>query len=49
MTLTSAGKLLLGTASAGGSKLRISGLPTSSTGLSSGDVWSNGGVLTIVP
>lgn len=49
MTLTSAGKLLLGTTSAGGSKLRISGLPTSSAGLSSGDVWSNGGVLTIVP
>lgn len=49
MTLTSAGKLLLGTASAGGSKLRISGLPTSSAGLVSGDVWSNGGVLTIVP
>jgi len=28
--------------------LNISDIPTSSTGLSSGDVWSNAGVLTIV-
>lgn len=32
-----------------GSKLSISGLPTSASGLSSGDVWNNGGVLNIVP
>jgi len=29
--------------------LNISDIPTSSTGLSSGDVWSNSGVLTIIP
>lgn len=29
--------------------LNIANIPTSSSGLSSGDVWSNGGVLTIVP
>lgn len=28
--------------------IRITGIPTSSAGLSTGDVWSNGGVLTIV-
>lgn len=28
--------------------VNLSGIPTSSAGLSSGDVWSNGGVLTIV-
>lgn len=28
--------------------LNISNIPTSATGLSSGDVWSNAGVLTIV-
>lgn len=28
--------------------LNISNIPTSSAGLSSGDVWSNSGVLTIV-
>lgn len=32
-----------------GNTINISNIPTSSTGLSSGDVWSNGGVLTIVP
>lgn len=31
------------------SKLSISGLPTSAAGLGSGDVWSNAGVLNIVP
>jgi hypothetical protein len=30
-------------------KLRLTGLPTSSSGLSSGDVYSNAGILTIVP
>lgn len=32
----------------GTGELNITGLPTSSAGLSSGDVWSNSGVLTIV-
>lgn len=49
MVVNSAGKVLIGTSTAGTSKLRITGLPTSSAGLSSGDVWSNSGVLTIVP
>ena len=31
-----------------GSSLRIGWIPTSATGLSSWDVWSNGGVLNIV-
>lgn len=31
------------------SKLNISGIPTSPVGLVSGDVWSNAGVLNIVP
>jgi hypothetical protein len=30
------------------SKLRISGLPTSSAGLSAGEVWNNSGTLSIV-
>lgn len=30
-------------------KLNLSDIPTSSDGLSSGDVWSNGNILTIVP
>lgn len=39
----------IGTSSApSASKLNITGLPTSPTGLSSGDVWNNLGVLTIV-
>jgi len=43
------GKVSIGTtATDGTSKLRISGLPTSSAGLLTGEVWSNGGVLTIV-
>jgi hypothetical protein len=29
-------------------KLNLSGLPTSASGLSAGDVWNNGGILTIV-
>ena len=33
----------------GGSNLFLSGLPTSSSGLASGAVWNNSGVLTIVP
>lgn len=43
------GNLLIGTQTNGASKLRIVGLPTSSAGLSSGDVYSNAGILTIVP
>jgi hypothetical protein len=43
-----AGNLLLGTTTNGASKLRVVGLPTSSAGLSSGDVWNNLGILTIV-
>jgi hypothetical protein len=39
----------IGTSSApSASKLNITGLPTSPTGLSSGDVWNNLGILTIV-
>lgn len=47
MTLDASGNLLIGTTSSGGSKLRISGLPTSSAGLSAGDVWNDGGTLKI--
>jgi hypothetical protein len=43
------GNVLIGTSSNGSSKLRIVGLPTSAAGLSSGDVYSNLGILTIVP
>ena len=45
---TGGGNVLIGTITSGASKLRIVGLPTSSSGLSSGDVWNNGGTLTIV-
>lgn len=45
--IDSSGRLLIGTTSSGGSKLRISGLPTSSAGLSAGDVWNDGGTLKI--
>lgn len=31
------------------SKLNISNLPTSATGLRSGDLWNNAGVINIVP
>ena len=47
--VTNAGKVLIGTDTIGGSIFRIVGLPTSSVGLSSGDVYSNLGILTIVP
>jgi hypothetical protein len=46
---TTNGNLLIGTTTNGGSKLKIVGLPTSASGLSSGDVYSNLGILTIVP
>ena len=45
----SGGNILIGTATNGSSKLRIVGLPTSAAGLSSGDIYSNLGILTIVP
>jgi hypothetical protein len=48
MRLTSSGKLLIGTATEGLSKLRVVGLPTSATGLSAGDIWNDGGTLKIV-
>ena len=48
LVLKNDGTLCLGTSTQGASKLRIVGLPTSATGLISGDVWNNGGVLTIV-
>jgi hypothetical protein len=41
------GNVLIGTSTNGASKLRIVGLPTSSAGLSSGDVWNDGGTLKI--
>ena len=47
MRITSGGNVLIGTATSGASKLRIVGLPTSSAGLSSGDVWNDGGTLKI--
>jgi len=42
------GKLLVGTFTPGGSPLKVVGLPTSPAGLSTGDVWNNLGILTIV-
>jgi hypothetical protein len=49
MRLSDLGYLLIGTTTNGASKLRIVGLPTSAAGLSSGDIYSNLGILTIVP
>jgi hypothetical protein len=42
------GAVLIGTSTVGGSKLKVSGLPTSATGLTAGDIWNNAGVLNIV-
>lgn len=42
------GKVMIGTKTAGGSKLRVVGLPTSSAGLSAGDIWNDAGTLKIV-
>jgi len=47
MRITSGGNVLIGTDTNGASKLRISGLPTSAVGLSSGDVYNLAGVLMI--
>ena len=48
LRLNNNANVLIGTTTDGGSKLRVVGLPTSSAGLSSGDVWNNLGILTIV-
>lgn len=48
MRIDASGNLLIGTSASGASKLRISGLPTSSAGLSAGDVWNSSGTLRIV-
>jgi hypothetical protein len=45
--ITVDGKFLLGTLT-GNSKFAIAGLPTSSAWLSSGDIWNNSGILTII-
>lgn len=42
-----AGKVLIGTNTVGSSPVRISGLPTSATGLSVGDLWNNAGVVNV--
>jgi hypothetical protein len=47
MRITSGGNVLIGTTTNGASKLKISGLPTSSAGLTAGDVWSDSGTLKI--
>jgi hypothetical protein len=47
LRITSTGNVGIGT-STPGSKLSIVGLPTSSAGLSSGDIWNDGGTLKIV-
>jgi hypothetical protein len=44
------GKVVIGsTNTVGVSPLNVKNLPTSSTGLASGDIWSNSGVLNVVP
>lgn len=47
LRIDASGNLLIGTTTSGASKLRISGLPTSSAGLSAGDVWNDAGTLKI--
>jgi len=54
MRITTSKNLLINKTADGGQKLQVSGkvnfasLPTSSAGLSAGDIWNNGGVLNIV-
>jgi len=43
------GKMLIGTSTPGNSKVRISGLPTSSAGLVSGELWNDAGTVKIIP
>lgn len=43
------GKLLIGTTTSGISNVRISGLPTSSAGLVSGELWNDAGTVKIIP
>jgi hypothetical protein len=45
-----AGKTIIGTSNTlgGATSFKVTGLPTSSAGLSTGDVWNNSGVLTVV-
>lgn len=43
LMINEAGKLLVGTG-----KLNLAGIPTSSAGLVTGDVWSNAGILSVV-
>jgi hypothetical protein len=47
LTWTGSGNVLIGTTTNGSSKLRLVGLPTSSAGLSSGDVYNLAGALMI--
>lgn len=47
MTITSTGDVGIGTTTPG-SKLSVIGLPTSSAGLSAGDIWNDSGTLKIV-
>lgn len=48
MRIDSSGNILIGTSVTGASTIRVVGLPTSSAGLSSGDVWNDSGTLKIV-
>lgn len=47
ITIDSAGNVGIGITPAGNSPLHISGLPTSSAGLSSGEIWNDAGTLKV--